>query len=911
MSPIPGIRRLFRLDRGAVDIQHDVDEELRFHIDRTIEELVAAGRSPEDARREAESRFSDLRAVPKRLVDIDRRRVQREERAEWWESLWQDSRYALRSLLRAPGFTAAAVLTLGIGMGANTALFTVVDGVLLRPAPFVDMDRVAMIWETDRASGTTREPASIPDYRDFRDRVRTFQEIAAFTPLEVNLSPDAADPERIAALGVSHEWFAMLGVRPLVGRAFTAEEDAPGGPRGAIISEDLWTRVFQRDPNITGRTLRLNDETWNVVGVLPRGSDFGVLQVLGAAAYMRGFADRGDRVRVDIWLPLRPSPEAQRGNHPIFVAGRLAPGASLTAAQQEMTAITADLEREYPQENAERGAFVEPMETVVFGDVRQALFVLLGAVAMVLMVACANVANLQLVRATARAREVIIRTSLGAGARRLAQQFLVEAAILSAVGAAVGVAIAFGAVAVLRAMAPATIPRAETMAVDMRALLVTGVIATVIAIVVGLLPTLRSRRLDISQALHEESARGAAGGGGGTRARSVRGALVVAELAMATTLMAGAGLLIRSLWQLHAVHPGFDASGVLKAEFQLPASRYPLDFSSAASMTARLSFQHDVHQRLSQLPGVQSVALATANPMDAGFTSSIYVVGREAEAENWPEPSIRTVSASYFDALRVRLVEGRQFSASDAPGSAPVLVLNRAARELFFAGREPLGAQVFLWGASRTVVGVVDNERIRGLASAAPPAVYMPLEQIPVPSAVFVRMERGDAAAAAPLVRRVMKEIDPQLVMFGVEPLEETISATLAQRRYTMMVLVAFALAALVLAGVGVHGVLSYAVAQRTREIGVRVALGADASRVQAYVLRDGARMVGLGLLLGLMGALVLSQAMRALMFGITPRDPATLGGVTAVLAAVALLACWLPARRASRVDPMVALRSD
>ncbi|MEX2180311.1 MAG: ABC transporter permease [Gemmatimonadaceae bacterium] len=909
MSRIPGIRRLFRIERDAADIQRDVDDELRFHIERTVEELVAAGRSPEDARREAETRFADLRAVPRRLVEIDRGRVRRERRAEWWESLWQDVRYGGRSLLRAPGFTAAAVLTLGIGMGANAALFSVVDGVLLRPAPFAGLDRVAMIWETDRASGTTREPASIPDYRDFRERVRTFEEITAFTPLELSLSPDAADPERVAGLGVSHEWFALLGVRPLVGRAFTAEEDMPGGPRAAIISEDLWTRLFQRDPNVTGRTLRLNDVTWSIVGVLPRGSDFGVLQTLGAASYMRGFADRGDRVRVDVWLPLRPAPNAQRGNHPIFVAGRLAQGASFTAAQHEMTAITADLEREYPQENAARGAFVEPMEAVVFGDVRQALLVLLGAVVMVLLVACANVVNLQLVRSTARSREVIIRTSLGAVASRLAQQFFVEAAMLAAAGAAVGVSIAFGAVAVLRALAPATIPRAETMAVDGRALLLTGVLATVIAVVVGLLPTLRARRLDISQSLHAESARGAAGGG--RARRSLRATLVVAELGMAPTLMAGAGLLIRSLWELRAVHPGFDASGVLKAEFQLPATRYPIDFTNASSATARLGFLHEVVERLSALPGVESVALATANPMDAGFTSSIRVIGREAEAENWPEPSIRTVSASYFETLRVRVLDGRAFAASDGPASARVLIINTAARDQFFAGREPLGAQVNLWGANRTVIGVVDNERIRGLASVAPPAVYMPLAQIPVPSAVFVRMEGSDAAVAAPLVRRVIREIDPQLALFGVEPLEDTISGTLAQRRYTMLVLAAFALAALVLAAVGVHGVLSYAVAQRTREIGVRVALGADAGRVQAYVLRDGARMVGLGLLLGLAGALALSQAMRALVFGITPHDPLTLAGVTAVLGGVALLASWLPARRASRVDPMVALRSE
>lgn len=909
MPPIRGIRRMFRMERGAADIQRDIDEELRFHIDRTIDELIAAGRSPDDARREAESRFADLQSMPRRLAEIDRRRVRMERRAEWWSSLRQDTRHALRSLWRARGFTAAVVLTLGIGMGATTALFTVVDGVLLRPAPFPWLDRVVMVWETDRASGTTREPSSIPDYRDFHERARFFEELAAFSPTELSLSSDVADPERLVALGVSRGWFDMLGYRPLLGRGFTAEEDTPGGPRAALISEELWTRLFQRDPGVTGRTLRLDDATWSIVGVLPRGADFGMRQVLGAAAYQRGFADRGGNASVDIWIPLRAPSDAQRSNHPIFVAGRLLPGSDIDVAQREMTTIMAELEREYPDDNMNRGAFVEPLDAVVFGEARQGLFVLLGAVGMVLLVACANVANLQLVRATARTREVMVRTSLGAGIRRIAQHFLVEAAILAAAGAALGVAIASGAVGVLRSMAPAGIPRADTIAVDGRALLVTGAIATLVAVMVGLLPTMRARRLDISRSLHEDGPRAAAGGG--RAQRSLRSALVVAELAMATTLLAGAGLLVRSLWQLHAVHPGFDATDVLKAEFQLPPGRYPIDYASPATATARLRFQGALVRDLEALPGVQAVALATASPTDPGFTSSIRVVGREGEGTDWPEPSIRIVGASYFETLGVRLLDGRQFAGSDGPTSARVLIINDAARDLFFAGREPLGAQVRLWGAARTVVGVVDNERIRGLAAAAPPAVYLPLDQVPGPSAVFVKMAEGGAMTAAPLVRRVVRELDPQLALFGVEPLVTTISGTLAQRRYTMMVLAAFALAALLLAAVGVHGVLSYTVAQRTREIGVRMALGADAGKVQAYVLRDAVRMVIAGLALGLAGVLVLARTLRSLVYGITPYDPMTLVGVIVVLAGVALFASWLPARRASRIAPIVALQSD
>lgn len=900
-------KRFFRLDRGTADVERDVDEELRFHLDHTVQELVASGMTPDEARREAEARFGDWRATRDRLAAIDRHRLRRERRAEWWESLWQDVRYAVRSLGRSPGFTVAAILTLGIGMGANTAIFSVVDGVLLRAAPFAGFDRVAMIWETDRASATTREPASIPDYRDFRERARSFEQLAAFTPIEVNLSVPGVDPERIAGLGVSRGYFATVGLRPLAGRVLTDDEDRPGGPRVVMISEDLWTRLFQRDPNAIGRTLSLNDLTWDVIGVLPRDADFGVLQVLGAAAYQRGFADRGGRVRVDVWMPLRPSAIAPRGSHPIFVAGRLAPAVTVDMAQREMTGIAADLERAYPQDNQARGAFVEPMEAVVFGGVRTAMLVLLGAVAMVLLVACANVANLQLVRATARSRDVVVRTALGAGAGRLAQQFVVEALVLAAAGAALGVVIAHGAVDVLRALAPATIPRADAMVVDGRALVVTGAVAVCVAIVVGLLPTLRALRLNISESLHEESARGASAGRG---RGSLRSSLVVAELALATTLMIGAGLLIRSLWQLQDVHPGFDASGVLKAEFQLPSTRYPQDFARFPDWPERQRFQADVLTRLAAQPGVASAAMATANPLDASFTSSIRVVGREAEGADWPEPSIRTVSASYFATLRVPLLDGRAFAESDDATAPPVVILNAAARDRYFGDRVVLGAQVRLWGASRTVVGIVGNERFRGLAADSPPAVYLPLAQVPTPNAVFVRTT-GDAAAAAPLVRRVIREVDPQLALFGVEPLEDTVRGTLSQRRYTMLVLAAFAVAALVLAGIGVHGVLSYAVAQRTREIGVRVALGAHAGRVQALVLGDGARLIALGLGLGLLGALALSRVLGTLIFGVTTRDPATFAIVTVLLVVVAFLASWLPARRASRLDPLVALRTE
>ncbi|MEO6447029.1 MAG: ABC transporter permease [Gemmatimonadaceae bacterium] len=822
------------------------------------------------------------------------------------DTLLQDFRGAVRSFRRNPTFTVAAVLTLALGIGANAAIFSVVQGVLLRPSPFADIDRLAMVWATDRNSGTTREPASIPDFADFRTQSRSFQSLAAFSPVEMNVSAGRGDAERLAGMGVSKEYFATVGIAPLAGRVFTESEDRPEGPRTILIGEDLWERLYQRDRGAIGRTLTLNGEEWEIAGVMPRDSDFGALQILGSAAYMRGFADRGGRPRVDLWLPLRADPQASRGNHPIFVIGRLAPTLSMGTAQGEMTEITAELERLYPDENVARGAFVEAVEDVVFGGVRSAMIVLVAAVGLVLLVACSNVANLLLARAANRAREVSVRTALGASLGRLARQFAVEGAVLVFAGAVLGTLLAFVAVDVLRALAPATIPRADELRLDLGVLAFIAAISVVIAMFFGLLPTLHARRLNLQSALRAEGR----GSSGDRRQRALRSSLVVAELAMATTLTIAATLLIRSLWTLQGVDPGFDAQHVLKAEFNLPATRYPQNFAQFPNWPERFRFQQELSTRIAAMPGVESVALATANPMDAGFTSSIRVVGREEEGQGWPEPSIRTVSASYFSTLRVPLRAGRDFTAADDAVASPVVLVNESARARYFEGREPLGAQVRLWGANRTVIGVVGNERFKGLATDVPPAVYLPLTQVPMPSAVLVRM-KGDAALAAPLVRSVVHDIDPELALYGVEPLTDTIRGTMAQRRFTMLVLSAFALAALTLAAVGVHGVLSYAVAQRTREIGIRVALGADLGRVRRLIFSDGARLAGFGIGIGLVGAFILSRAMRTLLFGVGASDPASFVGVSALLLGVAIAACWMPARRAGRVDPIEALRAE
>ena len=815
-----------------------------------------------------------------------------------------DLRYACRSFLKNPAFTAVCVATLALGIGANTAIFSVVDAVLLRRAPFTDIDRLAVVWETDRNTGTTREPASVPDYLDFRARARTLAQSAALMAGEMNLASASGDPRRVPVLQVSHELLPMLGIEPLLGRTFTADEDAPGGGERVLIAESLWERELGRDPLVVGRTVQLDDRPWTIVGVMRRGADFGVLQLLSAAAYSRSFADRGERTEIEIWAPLQADPRRlPRTTHPIFVAGRLAAGARVDDAQAELTRIMSDLERAYP-ENAARGAYVEPFATVVFGPVRPAFYMLLGAVALVLIVASVNVASLLLARGAARAHEVAVRGALGARPSRLMRLFLAESLVLTAISTALGIAVAYAAVRMIVALAPAGVPRLTDASVDLRVLAATMTVAACVAIAFGLFPMLQVRRADLTAGL-----RGAGRTSPGVERTRVHKVLVAAEIALAVLLVCAATLLIRSFWNLQQVDPGFRAAGVLKAEYQLPSSRYPTDFSRWPNFTEQHAFTRDLLARASRLPGVEAAAIAGNHPLDPGFTNSFAIVGREAEARTWPEISLRRVSPGYFDTVGVPLVHGRLLRESDATTSAPVVLINEIAAQRFFAGRDPVGAQMRFWGAARTIVGVVANERFHGLTEAPPIAAYAPLAQTPSATGVLLLRTSIDPHALAASAERVVHEIDPGLAVFAVEPLGETITRSLSQRRFTMVLLGSFAGLALVLAAIGIHGLLSYSVARRRQEIGIRMALGAGQASVLGLFVRDGLVVIAFGLGAGLAGAAALTRLLRTLLFGVSPTDPLTFAGVAAVLGGIALAATLIPARRAARVDPLLALR--
>jgi putative ABC transport system permease protein len=820
-----------------------------------------------------------------------------------------DLRYAVRSFLKTPILTAVIVATLALGIGANTAIFSVVDAVLLRPTPVHDIDKLAVVWETDRNTGTTREPSSLPDYLDFKTRTRAFERLAAMMTGEVNLTPGTGDPVRLPLLRMSADALPMLGLHPLLGRAFTAEEDRAGGADVVLISESLWARSFERRESAIGQILRLDHRPYMIVGVMRDGADFGVLQILSAAAYSRGFADRGMKTSVDLWTPLQGDVQAlPRSTHPIFVLGRLAPGATMAGAEAEMTAVATDLERAFP-ENTARGVHIEPLESVVFGPVRPALLLLLGAVALVLLVACVNVANLLLARASARAHEAAIRAALGATQGRIARHVLAETLVLSLTAAAAGVGLAYVSLRVLVLVAPADVPRLSLATIDIQVLLITLAVAMLAGFAFSLLPMVQVRRLNLQSSLAGSSGRGSAAP---SRSR-VRGILVVAEVAMAVVLVCGAALLIRSFWTLQRVDLGFAAEGVLKAEYQLPPSRYPVDFRRWPDFTQQHAFNTALLQRAATLPGVSAAAIAGNHPLDPGFTNSFTIVGREAEARTWPEISIRRVSPSYFETVDLQLLNGRSFRDSDTTAAPPVAIINAAAARQFFPGREPLGAHISFWGASRLIVGVVADERFHGVAEAGPIAAYTPIAQTPSANGAGVLLLRTTTAPGtlALAATAAVHDVDPGLAVFGVEPLNVTLSRSVAQRRFTMLLLTLFAGAALLLAAVGIHGVLTYSVSQRRREIGIRMALGARGTDVVGVIMREALSLTTVGLALGLGGAVALTRVLRGQLFGIAPTDPATFAAVAALLALVALAATLAPAWRASQVDPSVTLRSE
>ena len=815
-------------------------------------------------------------------------------------SLARNLRYALRALRRTPGFTAVAIGTLGLGIGATTTIFTVVNGVLLRPMPYLEPDRLAIIWN-DLGDGAQSLPAvSALDFRDYQERSRAFEGFAAasgpgLVRLRGNLTGDG-DPERVDLSPVTADFFPLLGVAPLLGRNFTAEEEVPNGPRVAILSYRLWQRRYGGDPGIVGRPVAIDGVEHQVVGVLPER--FRLL--LPAEAFMVTDAE--------IWTPLqfdygRAPPRNYTG---FTVFGRLAAGRTWAQAQAEMDGLAAQLRGEHPvHAGSNLRIRVVPLHHDVVKQARPALLLLMGAVALVLLIACANVANLLLTRATAREGEFALRAALGASRGTLLRQLLTEAAVLAGAGGALGLGLTLWALALLRTLRPANLPRLAEVQLDGTVLGFAVAVSLGTVLVFALLPALRSAAADPHAALQ-----GGLRAGDGPGRQRVRQFLIVAEVALSVVLLVGAGLLLRSFLALQGVRPGFEAADVLTFQLALPPARYPDDGS-------QLAFYRRLDEALRALPGVETVGQVSKLPLTGSGTLQPFAFDEET-ARNWESVTAdeRMISPGFFEAVDGRLAAGRGFTEQDDADAPPVIIVDQTLARLAWPGENPIGKrlQVRPTGDEHPfveIVGVVEHLRINDLTRSTLPQIYWPLAQT-APATVAYAIETSlDPAALGPAVRRVVAGLDKDLPVSRLIPFAGYVSESAAQRRFSFVVMTALGAIALVLAAVGVFGVISYSVSQRTREFGIRLALGEDPGRTRRDVVLGGLRIVLPSIAIGLAAALAGGRWISGLLYQVGPADPLTFGGITLVLGMVAALACYLPARRATRVDPALALRGE
>ncbi len=857
---------------------HELDSELEFHLEMETQKLVREGLSPEEAHRRARLRFGSS--------DAAKEQVRVERGVSLIDDVWRDVRHAFRGLARSPGFASACVITLAVGIGATTAIVSVVHGTLLAPLPFPDGERMAVVWETDRFTGTLREAASLPDFWDFEERSRTFAAMAAFQRTARNLTGPGREPARVEALEGTHDLLSVLGLPLLRGRAFEEAEARPGGDRVAVLGHGFWQAAFGGDEEVLGRTLVLDDVAHRIVGVLG--------------------ADVAFPATADVWLPLQEDAETlPRYTHRTTVVGRLAPGVDPAAAQAELSDIAADLEATYP-ENSGRGVFVEPLRAVLYGNARAPLLVLLAAAGLVLLIACVNVANLLLARGAARTHELAISAALGAGRRRLAQRFIVESALLVGGGLVLGIGLSHVGLRAVWATAPPEVRSLGSVGIELPVLLTALAICGAIGLAFGMVPVRQAGRLDVGRALTERS-----GDGRGDRTSRARRLLVVGQTALAATLLVGAGLLMNSLLRLRAVDAGFDTENTLRVTMLLPESRYPRDFSRFPDWPEITNFNRLLIERVEGLPGVTSAAVGTNHPLDPGLTNSFNIVDREA-AEDQGELATRIVSDRYFETVGARIVEGRGFEPGEDATTPMVLLLNQAAVERYFPDEDPIGLRIAFWGLEREVVGIVANERFHGFEREPPPAQYVPLYQAPpVASETLMVRSTVDPLALVDAVRREVWALDRDVAVYDVATMDQTAREALSRWRFTTMLLASFAGVAILLAAVGLHGLLTFLVARRTREIGVRVAMGATRRGILSMILGQGMRLVVVGLMLGLLAATALSTLLGSLLFGVTSTDPLTYAVAAMTLLFTALLSCTAPALRATGVDPARALRVE
>ena len=809
------------------------------------------------------------------------------------ETLLSDIRYSLRILLKRPGFTLVAVITLALGIGANTAIFSVVNAVLLRPLPFKNPDRLMTLWENNLKQGQDHGAVGGANFTDWRNRNQVFESLAAYFNWNYNLT-GGDEPQRLRAVLVSGEFFQTLGVEAMAGRVLNPEDDQDGKDDVVVLSHTLWQNGFGASSAIIGQTIRLNGRGHTVVGVMPRGFTF-------------------PDEKTDIWRPMAMSAQQVQNRQGKWLSaiGRLKTGVSIEQASADMGAIALQLEQQYPDANAGYGVRLVPLHEEIVGKVNTILLILFGAVGFVLLIACANIANLLLARASSRQKEIAVRAALGASRRRLINQFLTEGLLLAMMGGVLGLLLALWGSDALIALSPANIPRLKEAGVDGRVLGFTLLLSLLTTLIFGLAPALQASKPNLNEALKEEG-RGASSGSGG-RLRSL---LVIGEVAVSVVLLVGAGLMIKSFVQLQGVNAGFDAHNLLTMEITLPASRY-------GQNQQQIGFFQQALERIKSLPGVKAVGAVQDLPFKFNEMSFPIRIDSTLEgqlvqsASEQPKAVYRAVTDDYFRALEIPLLEGRTFTSQDDLNTSPVVIINQSMANRFWPDEDPLGKRIRFGEASDpayTIVGVVGDIKHMGLNADEGAVMYQPHAQKRFPwlrwMTLVVRTDE-DARGLAAAVRSRIQEVDKDQPVYGVATMEQLLAESIATPRFSTLLLAGFALLALALTVIGVYGVVSYTIAQRTREIGIRMALGAQMRDVIRLVIGQGLKLVLTGVGLGLAGAGALTHTMKSLLFGVSATDPGIFAMVAVLLTGVALLACYLPSRRAAKVDPMIALRYE
>ncbi|HEY4219021.1 MAG TPA: ABC transporter permease [Gemmatimonadaceae bacterium] len=885
MGILKGLRARLRALLHPISARRDLDDEIRFHIELETEKNLALGMSPEEAWRLAIAHFGGVQRVREEHLDV--------RRPHWVEDFAGDVRYAIRALRRTPGLTAAAVLTLALGIGANTAIFSAVNAVVLQPLPLPHPERLMMLWEKNPEKNWYKQLAAPANYLDWREQIPAFQDIAAHDDglYQVTLTGQG-DPQLINLTRVTGNYFSTLEARPYLGRTLTdAETWNTGGMRTVVLSYRAWQDRFGGDKAIVGKTIHLNGVDVQVVGVMGEGFELPF-------------------EKIEAWMPFRWSPSSRadvsfRRAHQIRVVGRLKPGVTEVQANAQLEAVMQRLETQYPETNKLMGAGMTPLQEFLVGDTRLPLLVLMAAVALLLLIACANVGNLLLVQAAGRGREAALRLALGAGRFRLMRQAITESLVLSAIGGGCGLLLGWVGTHVLQRMQPSQMLRVTEFGLDKTVLGYVLLVTTLSGLLFGLAPALWARHRDPAEALKDGSRTG-------SESRKVKrwgDALVIGEVALALTMTVGAGLLVRSFWQLRHVDPGFDANGVLSVEVGLN-QRYD-------SLTKITAFWNQVEERARAIPGVSNVAVASNIPLTGTtYTSSFIGEGRPA-GDYVSEVGHRQVSADYFAAMRVPLLRGRTFGPEDRHDAPRVVIINSALAKRYYPNQNPIGQRVAYdqvptdksnW---RTIVGVVGDEHQAALETAPRIEFLEPATQEASGQNYILVKTTGDPATLGEPMRRIIHDLDPTLAIISSRPMTAVRDDALARARFLTTLLLAFAAVGLALSIVGVYGLLAQLSRNRTREMGIRLALGAPRSGVRWLVVRHGLVVTSVGLVIGGIGAVLGSRLMSTLLFHVAPNDPVTLISVAVLLAATSVLAAWIPARNASNADPASALRAD